>query len=140
MVEQRNIVITGIQAWDIEIGSNCKNIAREFAKNHRVLYVNSAIDRISAWKRKTEVSIQERLQVINGKEPALREVEKNLWVLNPSVFIFPINWMPGFLFKPFNWLNNFRFAGCIIKAMDELGFTNCSLFTDSDFKNFRSSN
>ena len=51
MVEQRNIVITGIQPWDIEIGSNCKNIAREFAKTHRVLYVNSPIDRVSAWKK-----------------------------------------------------------------------------------------
>jgi hypothetical protein len=41
-----DIVITGQQAWDVEIGSNCKNIALEFSKQHRVLYVNSPLDRI----------------------------------------------------------------------------------------------
>ena len=136
MVEQRNIVITGIQPWDIEIGSNCKNIAREFAKSHRVLYVNPPIDRIVAWSKRSESSIQKRLKIINNKLPALVEVEKNVWVLNPSIYVLPINWMPSFLFKPFNWLNGFRLAGCILNAMYELGFSNCSLFTDSDM--FRS--
>ena len=37
---KRDIVIIGIQAWDIEIGSNCKNIALELSKTNRVLYVN----------------------------------------------------------------------------------------------------
>jgi len=136
MEKQRNIIITGIQPWDIEIGSNCKNIAREFAKTHRVLYVNSPIDRVSGWKRRSEVSIQNRLKVINKEQPGLREVEKNLWVLDPSIYVLPINWMPRFLFIPFNWLNGFRFATCIEKAMTELGFSECSLFTDSDM--FRS--
>ena len=36
MIKNRDIVVFGIQAWDIEIGSNCKNIALEFAKNNRV--------------------------------------------------------------------------------------------------------
>ena len=31
-MENKNIIITGIQAWDIEIGSNCKNIALELSK------------------------------------------------------------------------------------------------------------
>jgi teichuronic acid biosynthesis glycosyltransferase TuaH len=136
MVEQRNIVITGIQPWDIEIGSNCKNIAREFAKTHRVLYVNSPIDRISAWKKRSWTTTKNRLKVINKEVPALREVEKNLWVLDPSIYILPINWLPSILFKPLNWLNGFRFAGCIDKAMSDLGFSECSLFTDSDM--FRS--
>ena len=35
MIKGRDIVVLGIQAWDIEIGSNCKNIATEFAKNNR---------------------------------------------------------------------------------------------------------
>jgi len=136
MVKQRNIVITGIQPWDIEIGSNCKNIAREFAKTHRVLYVNSPIDRVSAWKKRSWTTTKNRLKVINKEGSALREVEKNLWVLDPSIYILPINWLPSFLFKPLNWLNGFRFAGCIDKAMSDLGFSNCSLFTDSDM--FRS--
>ncbi|MFT6748030.1 MAG: teichuronic acid biosynthesis glycosyltransferase TuaH, partial [Glaciecola sp.] len=98
MAEQRNIVITGIQPWDIEIGSNCKNIAQEFAKTHRVLYVNSPIDRVSAWKKRSWTTTKNRLKVINKELPALREVEKNLWVLDPSIYILPINWLPSFLF------------------------------------------
>ena len=44
MEKSRDIVVTGIQAWDIEIGSNCKNIAIEMSKKHRVLYVNPPLD------------------------------------------------------------------------------------------------
>ena len=33
MIKGKDIIVVGIQAWDIEIGSNCKNIALEFAKN-----------------------------------------------------------------------------------------------------------
>ena len=55
MIKGKDIVIVGIQAWDIEIGSNCKNIALEMSRYNRVLYVNSPLDRISKFKeRKTE--------------------------------------------------------------------------------------
>ena len=55
MIEGMDIIIVGIQAWDIEIGSNCKNIAVEMSRTNRVLYVNSPLDRISKFKeRKTE--------------------------------------------------------------------------------------
>jgi len=33
MIKNRDIVIVGLQPWDIEIGSNCKNIAIEFHCN-----------------------------------------------------------------------------------------------------------
>ena len=46
------IVIVGIQAWDIEIGSNCKNIAVEMSRHNRVLYVNSPLDRITKFKER----------------------------------------------------------------------------------------
>ena len=36
MIKGQDIIVMGIQAWDIEIGSNCKNIALEMAKNNRV--------------------------------------------------------------------------------------------------------
>ncbi|MFT6718382.1 MAG: hypothetical protein ACJAY8_000777 [Sphingobacteriales bacterium] len=34
------IVVTGIQPWDLGIGSNCRNSALELSKNHRVMYVD----------------------------------------------------------------------------------------------------
>jgi hypothetical protein len=44
MIKGKNILIVGAQSWDISIGSNCKNIATEFAKN-QVIYVNVPLDR-----------------------------------------------------------------------------------------------
>ena len=47
IIQGRDIVIVGQQPWDTEIGSNCKNIALEFSKHNRVLYVNSPLDRFT---------------------------------------------------------------------------------------------
>jgi hypothetical protein len=52
MIKGQDIIIIGIQPWDIEIGSNCKNIAVEFAKENRVLYVNPPLDSITKIKQK----------------------------------------------------------------------------------------
>ncbi|MFT4646358.1 MAG: teichuronic acid biosynthesis glycosyltransferase TuaH, partial [Planctomycetota bacterium] len=32
MIKGKNIVIVGMQSWDISIGSNCKNIATVLAR------------------------------------------------------------------------------------------------------------
>jgi len=48
-----DIIMVGQQPWDVEIGSNNKNIAVQFSKNNRVLYVNSAISRGTAIKHKS---------------------------------------------------------------------------------------
>ncbi len=50
MIQGKDIVIVGLQPWDTEIGSNCKDIAVEMSKNNRVLYVNSPFDRISKFR------------------------------------------------------------------------------------------
>ena len=52
LITGRDIVIVGQQPWDVEIGSNCKNIAEELTKHNRVLYVNSPLDRITLYKNK----------------------------------------------------------------------------------------
>src|ERR1700743_3434876 len=52
MIAQRDIVIVGLQPWEIQIGSNCKNLAIEFSRLNRVLYVNSPRDSATAWRKK----------------------------------------------------------------------------------------
>ena len=37
MITGRDFVITGLQPWDIAIGSNAKDIAKEIAMHNRVL-------------------------------------------------------------------------------------------------------
>ena len=127
-MEKRDIIITGLQSWDIEIGSNCKNIAIEFSKQNRVLYVNPPIDRLSAIKNKPS----------KKREQSLLEIKPNLWVYYPehtieSISRLPINW----LFDILNKRNNSIFAKDIERAIQTLKFKNFIHFCDSDmFRSF----
>ncbi len=68
MIKGKDIVSVGIQPWDIEIGSNCKNIALEFSKNNRVLYVNPPMTRAVMRSQSNKDSIQKRIRIKNGEE------------------------------------------------------------------------
>ncbi|MGG7663640.1 glycosyltransferase [Dyadobacter sp. BHUBP1] len=132
-----DIVITGQQAWDVEIGSNCKNIALEFSKNHRVLYVNSPLDRITLLKNGEDPKIVKRKKVVYGKADGLEEVQPNLWVLYPDKMIESINWLPEMMFDILNKRNNQLFAGSIARAVKRLGFMDYIHFNDNDmFRSF----
>ncbi len=138
MIANRDIIVLGIQAWDIEIGSNCKNIAQEFAKNNRVLYVNSPLDRISRSRHQNLESIRKRTQIVKNGKPELVEVSKNIWNLYPATLIESINWIgTAGIFDWFNRVNNRRFAKEIAWAIEKLGFKNYIIFNDSDmFRSF----
>jgi len=138
MLQNRDIIVVGIQAWDIEIGSNCKNIAEEFAKNNRVLYVNSPLDRISKYRQQNSKRIRKRINIINGAKPEIVEISPNLWNLFPATIIESINRIGSTrLFDWLNRINNKRFARQIKLAADLLGFKDYVIFNDSDmFRSF----
>jgi glycosyltransferase involved in cell wall biosynthesis len=133
-----DIIITGQQAWDVEIGSNCKNIALEFSKKHRVLYVNAALDRITLMKNPDDPKVILRKKVISGHQNGLEQIKENLWVLYPDRMIESINWIPSqTLFNVFNRRNNKIFAGSITRAIRALGFREYVHFNDNDmFRSF----
>jgi len=132
-MKDKDIVITGLQSWDIEIGSNCKNIAMEFAKNNRVLYVNPPIDRLTTVRNK-ELPLQYKY---GGDENGISEVQDNLWVFYPQKIIESIGRISfNFIFDKLNMHNNEIFASEIKKAMQLIGFKNHIHFCDSDM--FRS--
>jgi glycosyltransferase involved in cell wall biosynthesis len=138
MLTNRDIIIVGIQAWDIEIGSNCKNIAQELAKNNRVLYVNSPLDRISMFRERKSARIRKRIKIVNSGKPEVVEISTNLWNLFPATIIESINWIGSpRLFDWLNRINNKRFAKQIKLAVDKLGFKDFVIFNDSDmFRSF----
>ncbi len=138
MIKNRDIVIVGLQPWDIEIGSNCKNIALEFSKHNRVLYVNYPLDRFTAIKQKNNPKIKKRLNVIKGKEPALVKINENMWNLYPQCMIESISRLKwNSLFDIINKINNKRFAKEIRKYIDKLQFKDFIIFNDSDmFRSF----
>ncbi len=137
-INGRDFVIVGQQPWDTEIGSNCKNLAIEFSKHNRVLYVNSALDRITMLRHKADPKVQKRLAVIQGKENGLVTIQPNLWNLYPSVVTESINKIKVRpIFEALNKRNNKLFARSIQKAIDELDFKDVILFNDNDmFRSF----
>lgn len=133
MLINENIVIVGQQPWDTTIGSNCKDIALEMSENNRVLYVNSPLDRITAFRHRQEDHVKKRRQVIADKKNDIVKIKENLWNLYPSCLVESVNWIkPFWLFDYFNRRNNRKFATSIAKAVAILGFDDFILFNDNE--------
>ncbi len=137
-IKGRDIVVVGQQPWDVSIGSNCKNIAIEWSKYNRVLYVNAPLDRKTLYQSKEDPKIQTRLAVIKGAKDGLIQIQDNLWNLYPDTMIESINWIPlQGLFEWLNKRNNRLFAQSIQVAIQKLGFKDFILFNDNDmFRSF----
>lgn len=133
-----DIVLVGLQPYDSDIGSNSINIAEEFAKQNRVLYVNYPFDRKSFNLEKHLPNVQKRAKMMAGEISNLVEVKPNLWNLFPNTLLESINGIPFTkVFRWFNHLNNKRAAKEIAKAIQTLGFKDFILFNDSDmFRSF----
>lgn len=132
MVHNRDIVVIGIQPWDITIGSNCKNIAEEFSANNRVLYINPPTTRGELFLKTKNVALKKRKQIIKGKEPLVEKINSNLYVVFPSCVVESINWLQiACVHDWLNLINAKRFARQIKQKIDEFHFRNFILFNDS---------
>jgi len=137
MLTNRDIIVVSIQTWDIEIGSNSRNLSKVFAKNNRVLYVNPPLDRITTIKERKLERMQKRIKIAKSRKPELVEISPNIWNLFPATIIESINWIKSpRLFDWMNRINNKRFARQIKLAIEKLGFKDFVIFNDSDM--FRS--
>ena len=133
-MRNRDIIVHGLQSIDSPIGSNCVNIAHEFAKNNRVLYVNYPLDRLTKFRRKHDPLIQKRIDILNGKQEYLQQISDNMFTLYPKTLlesISQISFVP--LFKALNNINSKRYAKKVQEAIDKLGFKDYIIFNDSDF-------
>lgn len=137
-MKNQNIIIVGQQPWDTEIGSNCKNIALEFSRQNRVLYINPPLDRISKMRHSGDKKVQKRLAIIKGRQTGLEEVGPGLFTLYPDCLIESVNWLPrGMIFNLVNRMNNYRFHRAVQPVIDSLGFNDAVLFNDGDmFRSF----
>lgn len=136
-MKNKDIIVVGQQPWDTPIGSNCKDLALEFSKHNRVLYINAPLDRRTKFQERATESVKKRIRVIEGKQDGLEQITPNLWVYYPDVVLESINFIKWTtLFRLFNKINNRRFASSISKAINSLGFRDFVLFNDSDM--FRS--
>jgi len=138
MIKNRDIVVVGLAALDSRIGSNVINLAHEFAKNNRVLYVNYPIDRFTMWRDKNDSVVQNRVQRMKSDEPNLVKLEDNFWTFYPATVLESISQLPAnWLFDILNKINNKRLAREVNKAIKRLVFTDIIVFNDTDmFRSF----
>ena len=133
-IKNRDIVLFSLQPWDEEIGSNFKDIALELSRHNRVLYINRALDRISAITKRSEKKVRSRLRSIWQGQGELTEAHPNLWVHNPRTIVESINWLPaGSAYNFLSLLNSKRLAREINKMIRRLHFTDIILINDNDF-------
>ena len=136
LIEPRDIIMLGIQPWDIEIGCNFKNMAIEISEQYRVLYVNRPLDRITSLTERSDIRTINRKKSIRQGIGVLTEMQQRLWVFNPQTILESINWMPpGVIYTYFNKRNNRKLANQIRKACEKLEFENPLLIIDNDFYN-----
>ncbi len=132
MIKDRDIIVYGLQPWDLGIASTCKYTALEMSKNNRVLYVNAPLQRKFAMFEKHQPQVQKRLKIIKGEEPDLEQINENMWTLYPRTMSESINWIKSAAaFNFFNKINDKRFAKKIKQTADKLGFKNYLLFNDN---------
>jgi glycosyltransferase involved in cell wall biosynthesis len=129
----RDFIITGLQSWDIPIGSNAIDIAKEMAADNRVLYVNSPLDLMTIFRNKPTPETIQRLDVYRKKKKPLRQVSDNLWVLDFPFWIWSVNGLPdGALFDVFNIMNNRKIFKYVRKVAADLKFKDAIHFIDND--------
>ncbi len=132
MIKNRDFIVFGLQAWDINIASTCKYTALEISKNNRVLFVNPPLQRRLAIMDKNKPEVKKRLRIIAGKEPDLEQINENFWVLYPRTIVETINWIKSpTIFNYFNKINDSRYAKQILKAVNKLNLNNFILFDDN---------
>lgn len=133
MITGQDIVVVGLQPWDINIGSNCKNIALELSKHNRVLYVNPSLDRSTFLKGKNDEKVKLRVDVMKGRKDGLVRITENLWCLYPKQMIESINWIQiRGIHHLLNKRNNRLVASDIRGAMNRIGMRRFTLFNDQN--------
>lgn len=132
-MKNRDIIVTSLQSWDSEIGSNSFNIAREFARDNRVVYINRAPERGTAIMNFLNRLQGKKMKPQDPHKQQLFQASQNLWVYSPASMLESINPLPAFLYDYFARLNARRFASDIQHACKELGFRDPVLFVDNDF-------
>jgi len=133
-----NFVFVSLQRINTERDSTSTSLAKELAKNHQVLYVNSPIDRKTIHSNENDEYIKAHIATIKSKGETLTQTAKNLWVLNPDNILESVNWIPSTaIFSIFNKINNKRFAQDIREAINKLKFDTFILINDKDiFRSF----
>jgi len=127
----QNIIMVCQQNWDIGTGTNAKNLAKEFAKKNRVLYVNLPLDVNTLLRAHKEPGVKIRIRMLLGQEESLVKAQPNIWVYSPDVLGLSTNWLSSqSIFSLLNNLNAWMLARSIRKVAQVVGFDSYYLLQD----------
>lgn len=142
MITGRDFIISGMQPWDITIGSNAKDIAMEIARHNRVLYINTPVDKLNYLRHPEDANVQRIKNLRKNKGNGVRQVSSNLWVLDCPFTVYPVNSLPdGCLFDAVNKLNNRKIYNHVLSTARSIGFKDYILFIDNDiYRSFYAKN
>ena len=127
-------IIIAQQEWELDLGSNARNLAIEFSKKNAVLYVNPAIDVKSIIKQIRTVHGRKRLKLALGLGKNTQKISDTLWVHTPKTISISINWLKQIkLYNFFNERNGKGFFKSLKQTINQLGWKNekCVVFNDS---------
>lgn len=127
-------IIIAQQEWELDLGSNARNLAIEFSKKNAVLYVNPAIDVKSIIKQIRTVHGRKRLKLALGFGKNTQKISDTLWVHTPKTISISINWLKQIkLYNFFNERNGKGFFNSLKLTISQLEWENekCVVFNDS---------
>jgi len=128
LIQGKDIIVTGIIHWELPIRSNCQDLAWEFSKQNRVIYVFYPLNTAT----KNNENARKRLEISKSPEKGLVKVNDNFYLLYTPTVLFSINWLPkGLIFSIFNFINAWLFCRDIKKVLKKLHFRNDILFNDT---------
>lgn len=131
-----NFVFLSLQRINADRESTSTGLARELAKNHRVLYVNPSINRKVLHSNNNDKFITEHIRQIKEDKKGLKKIDENFYSLNTKCIIESINWIPfTWLFSIFNKRNNKKIAKEIKEALVKLDMENFIIINDKDMFN-----
>ena len=132
--EPEAFIIIAQQEWELNLGSNARNLAIEFSKKNAVLYVNPAIDIKSIVQQIRTVHGRKRLKLALGFGKNTLKVSDTLWVHTTQTISFSINWLKQIdLYNYLNERNGKGFFNSLKQAIKQLGWKNekCIVLNDS---------
>jgi glycosyltransferase involved in cell wall biosynthesis len=130
-MERPDFVLLCQQRWDLALGTNARNLARELARHHRVLYVNRPLDVGTLLAGLRQPAMRQRLRQLWQGTETLTQPEPNLWVLTPDCLALSINWLRWrAAFNRINALNAKQLSRSIGQVMRRLGFEKPALLLD----------
>ncbi len=130
MQPQVPIVIISMSRWDGDFSSASWSLAKTFAKNGPVYYVDYPFTWLDFWRERRLDRIKKRknallygkdfVNPIPGEDPHLKSI-------TPPAML-PINWLsPGAMYEKLLRRNNNKLMDCIKKALKQDGHKNCIL-------------